>query len=333
MTRTDEQYAEVLRERVGAATPSVEVDLDRVLPRARRRRAAVRGGLTTGTLVLVLGAAWGATALLGGGATQGVAPAGPTAPDATLAPEDTEPSPEPSPTDEPEAVPTEPAVAVVAEDGTVTGVPGDPWDGDERWWYVRTETEDGAGRRETWSSRERPGLLMSGGDPATATGIGPSVVMGTFVLDGTRYDMLTDPRVLPRDPDVLERVLRDGVEPDRRQGSDNDKVFGMAYDALIEGGLYPEDLRKAFWEVAQRLPGATVSPGESRGRPVEVLVYTGEQDGSGDFRLARDPGSGLLLEIGVPGSPAAVVVEQGPVDDVPVEPTLANAGCSGWATC
>ena len=43
MTGTEERYAQRLRERVEAVAPRIDVDLERVVPRARRRRAVVRG--------------------------------------------------------------------------------------------------------------------------------------------------------------------------------------------------------------------------------------------------------------------------------------------------
>lgn len=68
------------------------------------------------------------------------------------------------------------------------------------------------------------------------------------------------------------------------------------------------------------------------GRAGEVLRYTDSQGAVTE--LVRDPATGLLLEEAYPQSGGWVrYLEQRPVDDVPVEPTLEIAGCATWATC
>lgn len=336
MNATDEQFAQALRARVDAVAPPVDVELHRVLPRARRRRATLRGTVTTATLVVVLGAGWGARSALVDSPSAVVVPAGPTSDD-------------PVPTQDagaatapPEPRPTVPAVAVTAEDGTVTGVPGDPWEGDERYWYVLTEsrwpeTTDGETvltdpkRTETWHSRERPGLMVWDGDPEMAAARGSSVVLGSFVVAGQRYEMLTDPRVLPTGADELAQVLRDSLEDGRGGGSDDDKVYVEVLDVLSQGGLWTPELRSAFWDVAASLPGADTTDGQDgAGRAGQVLRYT---DSSGAVhQLVRDPATGLLLEYRA-GEGYTRYLEQRPVDDVPVEPTLEIAGCARWESC
>ena len=338
MTSTEERYAQRLRERVEAVAPRVDVDLERVVPRARRRRAVVRGGVGATTLALVLAAGWGAGAAFDVVRPPAVPPAGPVVPAPAPAPSDEASAPEPE-------RPTVPVEAVVAEDGSVSGVPGDPWEGDERWWYSVTESrsavrmDDGpwtlgdVERRETWTSRERPGVWVSDGDVEHASAAGPRVVLGSWVVAGVRYDMLADPRVLPVEADELGAVVRESLEPDRGAGTDDDKVYGRVRDALSEGALLASELRHAFWEVAAALPGATVSTGQDgAGRPGQVLRWT---DSSGAVRvLVRDTATGLLLEESAPDQGTYLrYLEQGPSDEVPVEPTLALAGCVDWATC
>lgn len=225
--------------------------------------------------------------------------------------------------------------AVVADDGTVTGVPGDPWPGDEPYWYTLSESHepDGTVRRtESWTSRERPGVWMANGDPATAWAAGPTVVLGSFVIDGRRHDMLTDPRALPTDPAALEQVLRDSTQPGVRSGTEDDKVMGMAHDAMLDSALLPRDLREAFWQAAQRVPGVQVVPGESLGRPAEVLTYRNVGT-SGSVELVRDPATGLLYEGGEIDTENGVVLEMRPSGPPPVDPTLAIAGCAEWRSC
>jgi hypothetical protein len=323
----DELFVQGLRARADAAVPRVDVDVDRVVPRARRRRRVVRGAAGATTLALVLGATWGASAVLGVGPVRDVAPAGP----GTTVPTPAEGSVPPDGKPRPRV----PAEAVIADDGTVTGVPGDPWEGDEPYWYEKVEwvDADGAVRSsESWSSRERPGLRMTDGDVSRADVLGPIVVLGSYVLDGHRYEKLADPRALPTDPDALLAVLRASAEPERRLGTDDDKVVSMVHDALQQSALLPQDLRQAFWDAVRRVPGVEVVPGESRGRPAEVLTYR-YVGTSGSERFVRDPATDVL-EIGGLDSTAAVVVEQGPSGPPPVDPvSLAGSGCAEWRHC
>lgn len=336
MSTDDELYAQTLRDRVDRHAPDVDVTLDRVVPRARRRRAVARGGLTASALVAVLGVGWGAGGALGGGTTQAVLPAatGVTAPVTSVAP-----SPAPTPR------PTVPGVAVVAEDGTVTGVPGDPWDG-ERYWYQLSEdhypTSEDSGpwtftgppeRTEVWSSRERPGLIVADGDLGTAAAIGPRAVIGTWVVAGQRHEMLSDPGVLPTDGGELEQVVRDSLEPERGTGTDDDKVYEVVRTALREGGLWAADHRVALWDVAAALPGVEVAEGQDgQGRAGQVLRYT--DSGGVVHQLVRDASTGLLLEDSTPQDGSYTrYLEQRPSDDAPLEPTLELSGCGGWAGC
>lgn len=72
---TDDDFTRRLRD-VAATAPRVTVDRSAVLAAGRRRRLARAGGVTVGTLVLVLAVALGVSALPGPG--QAALPAGPT---------------------------------------------------------------------------------------------------------------------------------------------------------------------------------------------------------------------------------------------------------------
>lgn len=321
----DEVYADRLRARVDQVVPTVAVDVDRVVPRARRRRAVLRGGAAALTVAVLVGAGWGAGAVLGAVPGPGLAPAGPSGSPTAGEPVPSVPAQVPS---EPAAAgPVVPAVADVAEDGTVTGVVGDPWSGDEPYWYVLSVGVDGTERRETWSSRERPGLGLTDGDAASAFAFGAPVVLGSFVLDGQRFEMLTDPTVLPTDGAALEAVLRASLQPDRGAGSDDDKVVEAVRSALSWEGLMAPALRDAYWAAAALVPGARVVAGEdAQGRPGEVLTYTAST--GEEVVLVRDLSTGLLLQQG-----GTLILEQRVAGDPPVEPTLDVAGCVAWATC
>jgi len=338
MSTTDEQYAEILRRRVEAVAPRIDVEVDRVVPRARRRRRTAAGGLGAAALALVLTAGWGAGTVLGVGPSQHVPPAGTAAVRSSVPP--------PAATDaapEPAARPTVPAAAVVADDGTVTGVPGDPWDGEEPYWYVLTESSfpanldgvvtSGQERTESWQSRERPGLVVWDGELGGASAIGPRVVLGSWVVAGVRHDMLADPRVLPTQADELARTIRASLQGDRGQGTDDDKVFEVARTALSEGGLWGQEHRAAFWGVVASLPGVEAEQGQDgAGRTGELLRYT--DSGGVVHQLVRDGTTGLLLEESRSGDGSFTrYLEQRPAAEAPLEPTLALAGCATWATC
>ncbi|ADG75393.1 hypothetical protein Cfla_2505 [Cellulomonas flavigena DSM 20109] len=343
MTTTDESWAAELRQRLDLLVPPAEVDAERAVERARRRRAARRGGGAALVLVAVLGTAWGVAS---GVVTPDVPPAGVGGP--TAGPSDAR-TPTPALTRSPDAAGgvarAVPAEAVVAEDGTVTGVPGDPWEGDAPYWYVRVELRTGEDveEQEWWASRERPGLLLLDGVTARAIGRGPADgVGGAVVLDGVRYERVSDPRALPTDPAQLLRAVVDAVPPDPspRAGTVpdppalTDAVFDEVLGALHHrGGLLPRELRDAYWEAAALLPGASVGPGEDElGRVGEVLRVPAA-DGT-ENRLVRDPATGLLLESrSAHDDEVTRFLEQRTAADVPVAPSLEPLGCTSWAEC
>jgi hypothetical protein len=309
---TDDDFVQHLRARADAATPPVDVRTDRVVPRARRRRAWTRAA-GTGAVALVavtgvvVGQSWADAPWRTGG--EQVLPAATASPTAGTSPAPTA-APSPDPT------------------GTTSGTA----QGAAPYWYKLITGPDGVSERsEQWRSTDRPGLSVEDGDLATAWASGPDDYVGRFVIDGERFDPLRDPSLLPTDPTALESVLRASVEPDRRGGTDDDKVYGMIYDVLNEyPGWMPTDLLLAMWQVAGSLPGSTVTAGEdSLGRPGEVLLRPGTQNGSD--RLVIDPATGLLLEMN--SGDRVRVIQQGPADTVPVEPTLEMAGCTAWESC
>ncbi|HQY34416.1 MAG TPA: hypothetical protein PLS68_10660 [Actinotalea sp.] len=300
----DEDFAQALRDRAHAVAPHIAVDTGRVVPRARRRRAVARGAGSLALAAVMAGGGWVAQAQPWSTAAPGTTalPVGGGAPET------------------PSAGPTATAVA--------------PPTVEEPFWYTLAQISSADGTRseqaESWLSRELPGLLVTDGDLATATGVGPRDVVGRFFLDGAWVDMLRDPTALPTDAAALEGVLRASVEPDRRSGTDDEKVFGMARDLLLDGGLLPVELRRAAWDVAAGLPGVTVTDGsDSTGRAGSVLAYP---TGGSVSTLVADPLTGLLLEQST-GDGFTTYLEQGSVVAPPVEPTLDNAGCVSWATC
>lgn len=316
---TDDEFARDLRARADAAAPAIDVDLTGVVPRARRRRAWTRaaGAGAAGGLVLagvLVGQAWA------GAPWSTHTLAGPAGPGVTAAPSGgatTAPPTEPTARDEATADPA-------LRDGTAQGA--------APYWYTLITGPGGTGERsESWLSPDRPGLLVWDGDLANATAAGPSGGIGRFRIGGAWVDALRDPAALPTDPAALEQVLRDSVEPDRLSGTDDDKVYGMAYDLLnSNAGWLPTGLLQAAWEVAGSLPGSTVVPGEdSSGRVGEVLTRPGAVNGP--ERLVVDPATGLVLELNA-GADTRVLT-QAPADELPLDPARAMAGCVTRETC
>lgn len=326
---TDERYAEQLRARVDEAIPPLDVAVDHVLPRARRRRRAMRGLGAATTLVVVLGSGWAVTEglWLDGAAVQ---PAGPDVTDGAAKDGDITDGPvEDAAAVIVGGVPAEP---VVAEDGTVTGVPGDPWDGDAPYWYMSIETVAGPDEPlehlETWLSRERPGLLLLDGELERTVGVGPSDVIGELVLRGERRPV-SDPDALPTAPDELEQALTGRPTAD---AATDDATFVTVRDTLHRAGLLPPALRDAYWQVAAGLPGVTASDGQDeRGRPGQVLrrVMT---DGE-EVVLVRDPATGLLLQTWSSTGSWNVYLEQRVADATPVPPSREALACRDWASC
>lgn len=329
---TDEEFARELRERALAAAPRSAVDLDAVMPRARRRRARRRAGGVGGLAVVAVTGVLAAQAWAGGPGVVDVGPAatGPLGRTATASPGDGVP-----PEAEAEAVrlAAEEAAQAAGADLTAADEPGESGtaQGAAPYWYVLVETpapDGGTARTETWRSRTSPGLAVSDGDLTAPVAVGPADVVGRLRIDGARAATLSGPTLLPTDVEGLGRVLRDSVEPDRTTpGGEDDAVFLLVQDVLRDGGVLPTDLLRGVVEVAGSLPGATVSAGtDSRGRPGVVVAYTGSS-GRTD-RLVVDPVSWLPLQVG-----AAVYVEQHPAEDLPVEPTPPIAGCASPESC
>src|SRR5690606_35170897 len=108
-------------------------------------------------------------------------------------------------------------------------------------------TGDDVEEHEWWSSRERPGLLVQDGVTSHALGRGPADgIGGAVVLDGVRYERVSDPRALPTDPVELLRAIVDAVPPDPPPQADavpdppalTDAVFDQVLGALHHrGGL------------------------------------------------------------------------------------------------
>jgi hypothetical protein len=321
---TDDEFVQHLRDRADAAAPAVTVDTARVLPRARRRRAATRAAGVGAVAVLavtgvVVGQAWADAPWRSGAAELAPAGTGTTAPSA--GPE-TGPAPGPTGT----------AQTTTGTAQTTTGTA----QGAAPYWYTHVLWVGADGTREdreTWSSRDRPGLFISDGDLGTAGAMGPVDVLGRYRLGGQWVDMLRDPAALPTDGDALREVLRDSVEPDRGSGNEDDKVVAMATALIEKGGTLPTSLLLAARDAVAGVPGVVAvvqAPDDFSGRRYTVLEYTTSTGGA--YRLVTDTSTGLLHEYTADGF-SRYYTDTGPRDTVPVEPTLELAGCTAWESC
>ncbi|WP_024288937.1 hypothetical protein [Cellulomonas sp. KRMCY2] len=343
----DEQFAERLRTRVDPLTPTIEVDHSNVLARGRRRRTARRAlGLTAA--VGVVAAAGTGVAVFGiPGWAGDVAPAvdgsGEPSIASTPTPGSTVEAPLPPP-----VAPYGAADFAVSADGTVTGVSGDPWEGDGLYWYTADELRDTSGNvlesHEDWQSRERPGLGMSDADTAGAWSKGPAAILGTFVVAGVELDLLAEPAYLPTDPTALDQVVRASIALDQRNGAGRGPTDQRAFQRVTEllmwnSGTLPQDLRDALWQVAVAVPGAESWVGtDPDGRAAEIVHFTYQPGDGPDIEIYRDPGTGLViathyLSDGTSIETWDVVTEQGPISAIPLQPTLELAGCATWITC
>ena len=297
----DDDFTRQLRERIDVVGPAITVDTTHVIGRAHRRRSLTRGVAVTAAVTALALVGWGAAAQPW---TQASAFA-----------------------------PAQPAPQVSATPAPTTADPADAGWPDAAYWHTLIEVrQDGAVRHtEIWSGHTEPGLIVNDGDLAGADGMGPAS-WTSLPIDGVdtsvSWDVLYS---LPTDPVALEALLRSAVEPDRRAGTDDEKVYEMIWDLLNSSPASP-DLRRALWSVASGLPGAVVTPGvaDADGRPASMLENPGAEHWP--TRLYFDPADGQLLEVDSDGA-VAIVLEQGPATAPPVEPNLATSGCTNWATC
>lgn len=339
----DEQFVERLRLRLDPLAPAIHVDAAAVLARGRKRRVARNALGLTGAVAVVAAVATGAAALGVPGWGDGGAPAasGSAMPPAVTGTPTSEQLPDP-------VAPYGTADFAVSPDGEMSGASGDPWPGDELYWYTAGELRDASGavleRHESWRSRERPGLGVTDGDTAGAFARGPVAVLGGFAVDGVELDQLAEPAYLPTDPVALDEVIRETVALDERNGAGrgptDQRVFQRVTELLArDGGTLPQDLRDALWQVAVSVPGAEARVAtDPDGRTADVVHFAYQPGDGPDIELFRDPGTGLVIAthyLSDATNPETwnVVTEQGPTSTIPLQPTIELAGCGTWATC
>ncbi|WP_166850295.1 hypothetical protein [Isoptericola sp. BMS4] len=308
----DEDFARELRAHIDTVGPEIAVDLDAVVPRARRRR--VRRVVVTGLAsvgVVALAATWAVSAEPWVRPAQ-VQPAGPV-----MATDDSEKAEEPAP--------------------HVSVAPGWP---EGKYWYVESNHQergdDTVAFEQSWSGHDDPGLHIQNQNVDDAWAKGPSAwgslkIDGEWVLIG--WDELYE---LPTSAPRLREILFDSVRPDRGAGTPEDKVFEMAAELLRESPA-PPALRDAVWQVMSELSVTTLEVGsDSTGRPGEVLDHV--VDGRTGERYVYDVVERRLLEQWYFDTEGEWVgretyVTERTAGDTPIEPTLEMAGCARWENC
>lgn len=243
----DEQFAESLRARVTRVAPRIDVDVTRVVPAARRRRAARAGGVTLALALALAGGAWVATTL------EPLGSALPGGADSIVA------SPSPTPTGPPRKLngdelpdePTNPAAS-----------PLEPPEGWREAMYMRVVTR---GKVEK-TGEEGPDVTYGSerwygeGVSFERTAHGPALLdIYTFLNFGhtpTTHVSFTWAELaeLPTEPEALRDALRVAYEP---TGQGDDAVLEVTANLLTEAPS-PPALRLAAWELLTSLPGVDV---------------------------------------------------------------------------
>jgi len=239
----DEQFARDLRTQVTRVAPRIDVDVTRVVPAARRRRATRVGGVALAMGLALGGGAWAATtldapgtALPGGSMTMAVEPSPePSGPPVTSSEGDrlpTTPSHPPmSPVMPPESWRDAKYFHVVSRQATDEHPADEPSLGHERWYG------DGVSFELTAHGPE----LMDLGNQADFEGGNPI----SYTWD--------DIAELPVEPGPLHAALRDRYEPDQREWAVRD-----AASRLVTQAPASAELRAAAWHLLVSLPDVEV---------------------------------------------------------------------------
>ncbi|MGI5188839.1 PASTA domain-containing protein [Promicromonospora sp. CA-289599] len=279
----DEQFAASLRTQVTQVAPKIDVDVTRVVPAARRRRAARVGGATLALGLALGGGAWAATTM---------EPPGTALPGGSMTTE-VEPSPEPSgppvTSVEGDRLPGEPSNPVESH---LTPPPG--WR-DATYFHVVTRsdvTKQGEERED-----DSPfGLERWYGDGVAfeLTQNGPALLsvldyVGLGHTESTNVDLTwAELAELPTQPDALHDALLDTYEP----AGQGEKAVLYAATGLATGvAPASTELRAAAWELLTSLPGVEVAQDvqDSENRPgtaatfelwdrTTTVIYDEEQD-------------------------------------------------------
>ncbi|WP_066588827.1 CU044_5270 family protein [Cellulomonas timonensis] len=190
-------------------------------------------------------------------------------------------------------------------------------------------------RRESWSARSGPGLLIDDGVSANPIGLGTA----TYDIGGTHVDwdglsaLTTDPAELR---DLLLRADTAGTSR-----SADDRLF-MAVGDLLRATPASPALRSALWRVAAQIPDVRLvgDVTDAVGRTGTAVEQVIDHGGVTEVRrLVFDPDTGVLLEEtqvarggGADRTYRSTYLDQGPADELPVQPQLRD-GCTSFDGC
>ncbi|WP_285101679.1 PASTA domain-containing protein [Promicromonospora sp. MEB111] len=266
----DEQFAESLRAQVTRVAPRIDVDVTRVVPAARRRRAARAGGVTLALGLALGGGAWAATTLEpttvvpGGSTTMPVEPSpSPTGPPLTSSEGD--PLPE---------TPSYPAMEPV--------IPPDGWREATYFHVVTRGTPSQTGGEsgpeaplgsdlgsESWYG-EGVSFELTAGGPALMA-LGDHINLEGHLLSYTWADMAA----LPTEPEPLHEALVDNYDDADAPASWTEEAVRDAAARLATQAPAEPELRAAAWELLTSLSGVEVEQDarDSEGRRGTAATY------------------------------------------------------------
>jgi hypothetical protein len=189
------------------------------------------------------------------------------------------------------------------------------------------------GRLEAWNGHTAPSIFIETDSVTSAIGpkSGEPFVSGKALYGaGLSWD---DLYALPTEPAALETELRRRADRDHPEDVADTTMWGDVTEMLMDSPASPA-LRKALWELAARIPGATLggAVADSTGRPGVAVNRDGD-------RFIVDPDTGRLLEeIGFSAdTPGGVYredyrrtfLEQGPTGSAPaVKMPVLAPGCT-----
>ncbi|GAA2238377.1 hypothetical protein GCM10010413_44450 [Promicromonospora sukumoe] len=265
----DEQFAENLRARVTRVAPRIDVDVTRVVPAARRRRAARAGGVTLALGLALAGGAWVAATeygvvLPGGSTTMPVEPSpSPTGPPLTS-----------SEGDSLTELPSYPSIDPV--------VPPEGWR-DATYFHVVTRgatgpAGEGSGPEAPLGSTLGSESWYGDGVNFELTASGPALMgLGDYInIEGhTRSYSWAEMEALPTDPEALHDALLSNYDDvDAPSSYGMEQLRDLAARLATQAPASPE-LRAAAWEVLTNLDDVEVEEDvrDSEDRPGTAATY------------------------------------------------------------
>ena len=305
----DDDFLRSLTDRAERAVPPISVHTDQVIPRARRRRRVTRTSQSL-AVIAVLGAVGGGVAWAWQDRPAPVAVPSPTT------------SPSPTPSASPSAAPTTPPTTPPGADPAPTqaappqtpAAPQIQVTDELPFWH--TVIEDHRGDQptivsEAWVAKDVNGAVIVDGHQEDPLGQFPLML---HLHDRLGLDPSLDPDRYPEDETTLRAALT-AATVDQDPGSQEGEITVNAWRIIEAGGLLPESLRLAAWNLLLHSDQTRVVPGtDISGRPGQVVHFVS----SGDFQVVIDPDRLLVLQIGGNDDQAQLITAHAAVATMPV---------------